>query len=477
MYEFYRLSGIYIPTRYKDEQFYKNIKSNLTREAKQYQNSPVVVLKFYLENPTFLIIPRFFPVEQYTDDFYIKDVYSQGEDIIINSNITLRDELQETVVDWFSKHDKGIVQAAPGSGKTVVTIKMISQKRKKTFILVHRDSLVDQWKERLLQYTDLNEKDIIKLTTAKFFKNVEAPIIISTNQTFSSIVNKYGSARVVDTMKNANIGIFIGDEVHTTVGAPTFSQCSIHVPSRYVYGLSATPYRYDGNSDVINYHLGEVFVPEGKASTMGAKVTVILMSFGVIKGRERYINWGGYFQRARYLNMLKKSKVLIDLSLSLISKFEKDQRQIIFVNERIKFIETLYSMIPSTDKSKFIGSEKNEVLNKQITFATPGKVRDGVDCPQKDCVILTSPITNIEQMCGRIVRIKEGKSQPIVIDIVDTDTTRISGSLFKRLDYYESQGWDVQFLCFDENPLSSVKFRTIDKVEAFNIIKNKEGDV
>ena len=475
MNEFYRLSGIFIPTKYKDEQFYKNIKSNLTREAKQYQNSPIVILKFYLENPTFLIIPRFFPIEQYTRDFTVKDVYGNGQDIDINCNITLRDELQESTVFWFANFKRGIVQAAPGSGKTVVAIKMIAEKRKKTFILVHRDSLVDQWKERLLQYTDLDETEIVKLTTAKFFKNVEAPIIISTNQTFASIINKYGSAKVVDTMKNANIGIFIGDEVHTTVGAPTFSQCSIHVPAKYVYGLSATPYRYDGNSDIIEYHLGPVFTPSGKASTMGAKVTVILMSFGVIKGRERYINWGGYFQRARYLNMLKNSKVLIDLSLSLISRFEKDQRQIIFVNERIKFIETLYSMISSTDKSKFIGSEKNEVLNKQITFATPGKVRDGVDCPQKDCIILTSPITNIEQMCGRIVRIKEGKSQPIVIDIVDIDTTRISGSLFKRLDYYEARKWDVQFLHFD--PLSSVKFRTIDKGEAFNIIKNKEGDV
>lgn len=468
MNEFYRLSGIFIPSKYKDEEFYKNIKKNLTREVRQYQNSPTIELKFYLENSSFLIIPRFFPVDHYTRDFIIKDSYGNGEDIDVSCNITLRDELQKSVVDWFSKNDKGIIQAAPGSGKTVVSIKMISEKKKKTFILVHRDSLVDQWKERLLQYTNLKSDDIVRLATPKFYSDVDKPIIISTNQTFSSIVNKYGSARVVDVMKMANVGVFIGDEVHTTVGAPTFSQCSIHVPSRYVYGLSATPYRYDGNSDVISYHLGEVYVPQGKASVMGARVTVILMSYGVIKGRERYINWGGYFQRSRYLNMLKKSPLLMELCRSLVTRFEKEGRQIIFVSERIKFIEQLYSLIESVDKSKFIGSEKSDVLEKQISFATPNKIRDGVDIPQKDCLILTSPITNIEQMCGRIVRIKEGKSQPIVIDIVDIDTNQISGSLYKRLDYYNSQEWDVQFLYSDQN-----KLRPVTKNEAIKIITNK----
>jgi hypothetical protein len=59
---------------------------------------------------------------------------------------------------------------------------------------------------------------------------------------------------------------------------------------------------------------------------------------------------------------------------------------------------------------------------------------------------MTSPISNVEQMCGRILRIKEGKEQPIVIDMVDIGISQIKQTLFGRLDFYKSKNWDVKFI-------------------------------
>jgi len=88
-----------------------------------------------------------------------------------------------------------------------------------------------------------------------------------------------------------------------------------------------------------------------------------------------------------------------------------------------------------------------------------------VDAPHKDCVLITSPISNMEQLTGRIVRPMEGKSQPIIIDMVDYGCRDMSRSLYSRLKFYEGKGWPVQFLLATQSgPIQ------IDQEKAFEII-------
>jgi superfamily II DNA or RNA helicase len=106
-------------------------------------------------------------------------------------------------------------------------------------------------------------------------------------------------------------------------------------------------------------------------------------------------------------------------------------------------------MMNVSSKSKFVKSAKSEVLKEQVTIATTSKIRDGVDCVDKDCAIMISPISNVEQMAGRICRHKEGKRQPSLIDIVDIDEPQIVVSFIKRFNFYKKKGWEVQFLYND----------------------------
>jgi hypothetical protein len=58
-------------------------------------------------------------------------------------NAQLR-EHQQTVIDSISKKDFGVIVAPPGSGKTIVALKIISEKQQPTLIIVHRKQLVEQ---------------------------------------------------------------------------------------------------------------------------------------------------------------------------------------------------------------------------------------------------------------------------------------------------------------------------------------------
>jgi hypothetical protein len=457
-------SGIVIPKKVGESQI-SYIKEFLTRTVPSYQNSPAVTLKFYLENESGDIkVPRYFPVDKFIDNVCIEDITKTGQPIDIKHHITLRDDLQKNIVDYMINNRNGIIQANPGSGKTIVTIFVICKLQMKTIILVHRDSLMQQWEDRFLECTDINKAQIGRLSSSNFKDCLNKSIVISTNQTFVSLLKRYRN-EFLQELKNANFGILVSDEAHTTVGAPTFSECSLHIPAERTYGLSATPSRQDGTSDVMEYHLGPVHIPVGKSSTMEARVTVILIDFKLSSSKSRpYIYWGGYFQRSRYLSLMKKSKPLMDLCNSLLDKFSKDDRNILLVGERIKLLELLFDNVKNLNKGMFVGSAKLDKIEDQITFTTPGKSRDGVDFVLKDCLILTSPIGNIEQMVGRILRIKDNKKHPILIDIVDIGESNMSRSLNQRLNYYKSKDWEVKFIHIDNT------LKNITEEEAQDII-------
>ena len=472
MFTFFRTSGIIIPRKYENEQFYWQIKEFLRRRSRKYNTPDFVVNTFHIEAEEDLIVPRFFPMERFVECKII-DKFQEGETINISHSITPRTKTQEKAIQYFLTHNSGILELAPGVGKTVVSIYTVAEKKKKTFVLVHRDSLADQWKgekdadppQGFLSFTNLEENDIVRLTSNTFEDDLKKPVTICTDQTFISLL-KRNRHKFLVALNKANIGIFIADEVHTTVGAPNFSNCSIHIPAKYVYGLSATPYRYDGNGDIIEFHLGNIYSDEDLEGTMPARVTVLLLDYKIdILYRHKYLHWEDEFQRSRYLSLMKKSKPFMEASKNLLKKL-KSNRNILFVAERIKVVDILYDWLKSDSKSKFTGNAKMDQLKYNVVFATPGKVRDGVDIPKKDTLIMTSPISNVKQMTGRVLRSHEGKTEPVVIDMVDIGCEDISSTFYSRLKFYEKKNWKIQFMV-----LLNGKAKLVDRETVMDILK------
>jgi hypothetical protein len=136
--------------------------------------------------------------------------------------------------------------------------------------------------------------------------------------------------------------------------------------------------------------------------------------------------------------------------------------------ERVKLIDDHYEETQYKSKSKFCGSAKADTLKEQITFSTPGKCRDGIDATWKDCVIMSSPIRNIEQMVGRITRTHPDKKTPIVIDMVDYGCPNIGRTYYGRRNYYNKKEWSIQYLLCKEN-----KMVVVDEQAALDIIAGK----
>lgn len=464
MMKIIKRSGLLISAEHKNKEFYINIKEHLCRRMKSYQNSTYEYSIFYIESDKYLLIPRNFPIDKYLFDYKIEDIRHEGKNIKIDHNISPRSKAQQRAMTKMLSSESCILQLSPGVGKTVISIHTIAVKKKKTFILVHRDSLAEQWIDRIISFTNLTTDNISRLKSSTFEEDLKKDIIISTTQTFISLLKRNKKNFLIELDKS-NIGIFIADEVHTSVGAPTFSECSIHIPAKYTYGLSATPDRYDGNGDIIEYHLGDIFSDDDTEGTMMPNVTVVLLDYQIdTPKRYTYIRWGGEFQRSRYLNMIGKSETFLKVLKGLLLKF-KDDRNLLCMMERIKLIDSIYKWMPSSDKSKFCGSNTLKELKYKITFTTPGKCRDGIDAPQKDCIIMTSPISNIKQLTGRVCRSAPDKKTPIVIDMVDYGCRDMSSSLYNRVKFYEDNNWPIQYLLITDK-----KIVELDKEKTLGII-------
>lgn len=147
----------------------------------------------------------------------LDDLRTVGEDIVdFKCNFDFRDEIQKGAFDAYVNNPAkiGIINLACGLGKSFLGMKIIEYVKGKTIILMDEIYLVEQWKEYLLENTNLNPDKLLVLTgkmkkedKLKCERIEEMDIVIATKGT---LVNRYD---LIDRM-NTTFRLTIVDEVH-----------------------------------------------------------------------------------------------------------------------------------------------------------------------------------------------------------------------------------------------------------------------
>jgi superfamily II DNA or RNA helicase len=326
---------------------------------------------------------------------------------------------------------------------TVIALNIISQLNRKSLIIVHKDFLLDQWKERISQFLPKARVGYIK---GKVCDVNEKDIIIGSLQSLSM---KY-----YDTSVFEGIGLTVFDEVHRTA-AQVFSRVFNKATTLYSLGLSATINRKDGLTKVFKWHIGDI-VFKGKKQVSDVNSMKILVKNYFDPNYEysrEYKMFNNKPNMSRMINnicdFVPRTQFIIDCLLDVLRN--EPNRKVLILSDRRSHLEMFQTMLKriNIDSGLYYGGLKQEVLQesdkKNILLGTYSYVSEGFDKPGLNTMILASPKSDIIQSVGRILRDKpeDREYRPLVIDIVDKFSIFPNQSR-KRIKYYESQNYEIE---------------------------------
>lgn len=429
---------------FKDSCDVANIKKELTVSPKGYDIGPKVVFKLFLESETKLYVPKYYGLHK----FGIPEKIKVGNGLALDPTImftgSLRKEQEvpvQKVVD--ACHDPlqmgGILNVFCGGGKTTMALYIITVLQRKTLIVVHKDFLLEQWKERIQQFLPAARIGLIK---AKTIDVIDKDIVLASLQSLS--MKEYDPAIF------EQFGTVIVDEVHHT-SAEVFSKALAKLCFRYTIGLTATATRKDGLSKVFQWYLGRIVHKAEKRSDF-AKVHIVNYFVDDKDYCEESTIMGSKPNVSRMLNNIceyaPRNTLIVKLVVDILSKEPK--RKMIILSDRRGHLVTLAEMLTSAnfDVGIYMGGMKQTVLtecgNRQIILATYAIASEGYDQPGLNTLVLASPRSDVVQSVGRILRDKpEDRTYvPLIVDIIDTfNIFERQGQ--KRITYYEKCNWDV----------------------------------
>ena len=441
--------GYSIKKDHYDEKDINIIKKELTVEVQNHMFEHLEAKKYslYQENKTKLYIPKYYGLQRF--GIPERNVIGQGE-TRPNMNFvgSLRDYQLEQVDAFLNACDDptkmgGIVSIGCGGGKTVIAINIACRLKLKTLFISHKDFLNVQFAERVKMFSPDSSVGIIKQNKIKV---EDKDFVVGSLQSIAM--------RDYDTDIFKDFGLVIIDEVHHC-SAEVFSKALIKTCSPFVLGLSATLNRKDGLRKVFEWFIG-IPVIKPINNTDDNDIDVIYYHFNANNLEYNKIEtmFNGKISAVKMLgNVVAYKPRILFIVNAIVENMNKD-RQLLVLSERKLLLAEIYKLLSNLEgfnytMGYYIGGMSQTKLNvsakANIILATTHMSSEGLDIPTLNSLILVSPMSDIEQSVGRILRSKVSDRivKPLIIDIVDNFSI-FTNRFNKRKAYYKKKKYNVK---------------------------------
>ena len=333
---------------------------------------------------------------------------------------------------------------ACGGGKTYSAIHTAVRCGRKCAILVHNSDLLDQWRDRIGSFTRNASVGIVRSDCVEI-----CDFTIFMMQ--SVITGRYDAdrKRVFETF-----GMVVVDECHH-IAAETLNRSLARFPARRVLGLSATPERKDGLGHCLHWFLGETVAIGKRVNSGTCHVSVEKVTMG--KAREIKMKNGRSLISKTVTMMGEDHHRNVRIAKLAKRLFVREGRCILITSDRTKHLAALKECIMAEGvEEECVGIFKGETSKKRvrqreeekkrpILIATYQIASEGFDKPELDTLIMATPKSSIEQVCGRILRSHAGKKKPTVFDFYDTYAGgAIIGMHRARMRFYQQSQYTIK---------------------------------
>jgi superfamily II DNA or RNA helicase len=338
---------------------------------------------------------------------------------------------QQAVYDEIE--DNSIINAWVSWGKTFTGLAIAGKLGQKTLVITHTVPLRNQWAKEVKKVYGF-EPGIIG--SGRF--EIDAPIVIGNTQTLYRNIEKI----------RKEFGTIILDEMHH-VSSPTFSKLLDTNYCRYKIGLSGTIERKDGKHVVFRDYFGNTLFKPPKENYMTPTVHIVPSEIRFMDGAK--IPWAN-----RVTKLATDEEYQHTVSM-LAAAYAARGHKVLVVSDRVSFLKRCAEL--TGDKAICVTGEVShedretlvdEILygDKEVLYGTQAIFSEGISVDTLSCLILGTPVNNeplLTQLVGRVIRKKEGKISPVIIDIhLKGNTARKQAS--NRVGFYMKQGWNMKYL-------------------------------
>lgn len=397
-------------------------------------------------------------------DYEVTDERQKGKYIDVSFRGELRDE-QKPALEEMIKYDNGILHAATAFGKTVVCSAIIAQKKVNTLIILESSALIEQWKDALEKFLEINEA-LPEYKTRTGRVKIRKSLIGKLQGAHDSMTGIVDIAMAGSLCKKGEwhpmleqYGMIIVDECHHAA-SETIANVLKEVKARYLYGVTATPKRADGLEKINYMLLGPIrysYTAKEKAKAQGIEHFVYprFTRTVVPRGTSDNMHPNEAYELVRN-NEVRDEQIISDVKECILggrtpvvlSKY-KDHSERLY--ERLKeCADKVFLMTGNNSKKehKKIREQLQLVDSKEtlILVATGSLIGEGVDFPRLNTLIMATPVSFrsvVEQYAGRLNRDYDGKTNVIVYDYVDSHIPMFDKMYAKRLKAYKQIGYEV----------------------------------
>lgn len=356
-------------------------------------------------------------------------------------------EVQRGAANDMLEHELGVLCAPPGSGKTVIATELIAARGRSTLILVHRKPLLDQWRERLSQFLELDTE------VGTIGGGTNEPTGLLDVAMVQSLARRDGLAEHL-----AGYGQVIVDECHH-VPAVTTERVLQEAGARYVTGLTATPQRRDGHHPIVAMQCGPVratIARQGVDADHRVDMRVVRRETGF---DPEVLPTDATIQEifAALASDDERTKLIASDALSLVDQ----GRSPLILTERREHLQRLRALLAeevpalialhgemSAAEARTASRRFEELAEGQpcLVLATGRYIGEGFDEPRLDTLLLAMPIAwkgTVTQYAGRLHRAHADKHEVRVYDYVDAEVPVLRRMFAKRLRAYRALGYEL----------------------------------
>lgn len=361
-------------------------------------------------------------------------------------DFTFRGELRDfqvEAVEAMASRDFGVLAAPTGSGKTVMALALIARRRQPALVVCHTRELLEQWKDRIETFLGIPARKVGVIGNGK--KRIGHKITVALVQSLYKCAGEVAP----------HIGQLVTDECHRCPSR-TFTEAVTAFDCRYMTGLSATPWRRDGLSRLIYWHLGDKVHEVDKAALVEAGHVL-----------EADVIWRETSFKPHHNPSEEYSKMLSELAqdparnaliaADVAREAENGGGICLVLTDRKRHCEVLAGFLKlwGVKAAVLTGDLSNgerqavvEALNGgkvKVLVATGQLIGEGFDCRELSTLFLASPVKfngRLLQYLGRVLRPAPGKDRAKVYDYLDPVGVLRNSARIREREYIKN-GWQL----------------------------------